>query len=57
MIALFSVNNDFVVYPMLLVGAISGAAAYFKADEFFIYCTAFVGSLMTIQGLTTFLDG
>lgn len=47
-VALFNINNDFVVYPLLTFGGICGAASFFKTDEFFVYCTAFVGSLVAV---------
>jgi hypothetical protein len=47
-VVLFNVSSDFVVYPVLIFGGICGAASFFKADEFFVYCTAFVGSLISV---------
>ncbi len=47
-VALFDVSHDFIVYPVLIFGGICGAASFFKADEFFIHCTGFVGSLIAV---------
>jgi Domain of unknown function (DUF4203) len=47
-IALCDLNNDYIVYPLIIFGAICGAASFFKADEFFVYCTSLVGSLISV---------
>jgi hypothetical protein len=47
-IALFDISNDFIVYPVLIFGGICGAASFFRADEFFVHSTAFVGSIVAV---------
>lgn len=44
-IELFEIYNGMIVYPICLIGMIGGVASFFKADEFFIFCASFVGSL------------
>mmetsp|Transcript_2479 Transcript_2479/g.2428 ORF Transcript_2479/g.2428 Transcript_2479/m.2428 type:complete len:207 (+) Transcript_2479:661-1281(+) len=54
--SLFDIRNQALLYPLLLASTILGGACYFKGDIFFCYASTFVVTLVTVEGISNFLD-
>jgi hypothetical protein len=55
LIETFSVRNVALEYPILIFGSMVGIAAYFSTEMRFVGFSSLVGSLIALQGFSTFL--